>query len=91
MNRYLTNNTTLQVPLVFYYGHATPGDAPELYRYLVDRMASVLDRRAEASPEVGGRVTPGATGDNWAAARQPLCPCRLQRQQLGTFAMEPAA
>jgi polyribonucleotide 5'-hydroxyl-kinase len=40
------------VPLVFYYGHVTPGDAPELYRYLVDRMASVLDRRADASPEV---------------------------------------
>jgi polyribonucleotide 5'-hydroxyl-kinase len=41
------------VPLVFYYGHTTPSDAPELYRYLVDRMASVLDRRAESSPEVG--------------------------------------
>lgn len=42
----------VQVPLVFFYGHATPSDAPELYRYLVDRMASVLDRRAESSPEV---------------------------------------
>ncbi|GBF95017.1 hypothetical protein Rsub_07518 [Raphidocelis subcapitata] len=42
----------VQVPLVFYYGHVTPSDAPELYQYLVDRVAGVLDRRAEASPEV---------------------------------------
>ncbi|KAI8469168.1 MAG: Pre-mRNA cleavage complex II protein Clp1-domain-containing protein [Monoraphidium minutum] len=41
-----------QVPLVFFFGHASPADAPELYKYLTERLASVLERRAESSPEV---------------------------------------
>eukprot|EP00878_Enallax_costatus_P020432 GHUV01021603.1.p1 GENE.GHUV01021603.1~~GHUV01021603.1.p1 ORF type:complete len:399 (+),score=77.73 GHUV01021603.1:540-1736(+) len=44
-------------PLVYYFGHVTPSPAgilpqDELYRYLVDRVSSVLDNRASSSPEV---------------------------------------
>jgi len=38
------------VPLVHFYGHASPSDNPELYRALVARLAAVLDRRAERDP-----------------------------------------
>lgn len=61
-----SNHLYTQVPLVFFYGHVTPNDAPELYRYLVDRVSSVLDRRAETSPEVRG--THGRlVGSSWEA------------------------
>ena len=44
----------MQVPLVFYYGHASPTENPELYRHLVEQLAQLLDRRealnAEARP-----------------------------------------
>lgn len=33
------------VPLVYYYGHSNPRDSPELYTYLVERLAAVLERR----------------------------------------------
>lgn len=39
----------VEIPLVFYYGHSSPNDNPELYKFLVDRMASVLQRRAQSS------------------------------------------
>eukprot|EP00877_Chromochloris_zofingiensis_P009318 jgi/Chrzof1/463/Cz01g16220.t1 len=42
----------IQVPLVYYYGNTSPADAPELYKFLLERLSSVLDRRAERSPEV---------------------------------------
>lgn len=46
------------VPLVYFYGHASPSDNPELYRALVARLADVLDRRAEKDPRsaAGGLV-----------------------------------
>lgn len=37
-----------EVPLVFFHGHAAPADAPELYKFLVERAAAALDRRSEA-------------------------------------------
>ena len=40
----------VEVPLVYYYGHVSPADNPELYKFLVERLASLLDRRAEAWP-----------------------------------------
>lgn len=33
------------VPLVYYYGHSSPSESPELYTYLVERLAAVLERR----------------------------------------------
>lgn len=42
----------VEVPLVYFYGHTTPSEHPELYKALVDRLADLLDRRARASPEV---------------------------------------
>ncbi len=33
------------VPLVYFYGHASPSEGPELYAHLVERLAAVLERR----------------------------------------------
>ncbi|KAG1674622.1 hypothetical protein FOA52_001871 [Chlamydomonas sp. UWO 241] len=41
----------LEMPLVYFFGHATPSDNPELYKFLVDRLAAVLEQRAEANPK----------------------------------------
>lgn len=43
----------VEVPLVYFFGHATPADHSELYKLLVERLADLLDRRAKSSPEVG--------------------------------------
>ena len=42
----------VEVPLVYFFGHATPADHSELYKLLVERLASLLDRRAKSSVEV---------------------------------------
>ena len=42
----------VEVPLVYFFGHATPADHSELYQLLVERLADLLDRRAKSSPEV---------------------------------------
>ncbi len=34
-----------EVPLVYYYGHQNPSDNPDLYKFLVERLADVLSRR----------------------------------------------
>ena len=41
----------LEMPLVYFFGHASPSDNADLYRFLVDRMASILHKRAESSPK----------------------------------------
>ncbi len=41
----------LEMPLVYFFGHATPTDNPELYKFLVDRLSSILLRRAESNPK----------------------------------------
>lgn len=41
----------LEMPLVYFFGHASPSDNPELYKFLVDRLAGLLERREEASPK----------------------------------------
>ena len=46
----------MEVPLVYFFGHATPADHSELYKLLVERLADLLDRRAKSSPEVGGNI-----------------------------------
>ncbi len=44
----------IDLPLVFYYGHQTPTENPELYRAIVERMSNILDKRvSEASAEAG--------------------------------------
>ena len=45
-------------PLVYHYGHKTPGQNPALYNKLVSRLADVVRQRASASREakVGGVV-----------------------------------
>lgn len=42
----------VEVPVVYFYGHTTPSEHPELYKFLVDRMANLLDKRARTSPQV---------------------------------------
>lgn len=42
----------VEVPLVYFYGHTTPSDHPELYKALVDRLGQLLDDRAKSSPQV---------------------------------------
>ena len=34
-----------EVPLVYFYGHQNPTENPELYKFLVERVADVLSRR----------------------------------------------
>lgn len=41
----------VEMPLVFFFGHASAADNPELYNFLVDRLAAVLERRADANPK----------------------------------------
>ena len=36
-------------PLVFWYGAPSPGDNPDLFRFVVDRLAGLLARRAASS------------------------------------------
>ena len=40
----------LDLALVYYYGAASPGDNPELFKHLVARLAGALEARAQASP-----------------------------------------
>lgn len=40
------------IPLVYYYGHTTPETNPDLYRYLVERLASLMDRRTQQNAKV---------------------------------------
>ncbi|CAD7695075.1 unnamed protein product [Ostreobium quekettii] len=42
----------LDVPLVFYFGHTTPVQNANLYKFQVERMATLLDRRANRHPTV---------------------------------------
>ena len=41
----------VEVPLVYFYGHVSPADNPELYKFLVERLAALLDnaRRGASS------------------------------------------
>lgn len=40
----------IDAPLVYYYGHVSSSDNPTLYRHLVERLADILDKRAQADP-----------------------------------------
>jgi len=40
----------LDMPLVYWYAHTSASDNPELYKFLIDRLAAILDKRAAASP-----------------------------------------
>jgi len=40
----------LEMPLVYFHGDASPGNNPDLYRYLVERMATMLDARHASNP-----------------------------------------
>ena len=41
------------MPLVFYFGHPSPGEYPEHYRALVQQLAQLLDRREALNAQVG--------------------------------------
>ena len=49
----------VEVPLVYFFGSPSPTDNLVLYRYIVERLAAVLDKRASLSPQV--RLTPTVT------------------------------
>lgn len=57
----VTEGYPLEVPLVYYYGHVSPSENPELYRFQVERLAGALNRRMQESAEArtAGRY-PGA-------------------------------
>lgn len=42
----------VDAPLVFYTGTPSPSDNPALYKHLVDRLANVLDARAQSDAQV---------------------------------------
>ncbi|CAN0118202.1 unnamed protein product [Phaeothamnion confervicola] len=42
---------TLAAPLVFHYGHTHPADNPELYKLLVEELASAVEQRQTNDPE----------------------------------------
>jgi len=46
----------IDLPLVFYYGHQTPTDNPELYRAIVEQISSILDKRVWTSRQVYGKI-----------------------------------
>ena len=41
------------IPLVYYFGHASPDVNPDLYRSLVQSMAALLERRTQQNAKVG--------------------------------------
>jgi len=59
----------VEVPLVYFYGHTTPSDHPELYKALVDRLGQLLDDRAKSSPQVHAEQPADGT-------HEPVCPER---------------
>lgn len=71
----------VEVPLVYFYGHTTPSEHPELYKALVDRLAALLDERARSSPQVEahpvlttGAAKPCATEQHEATASLHTAP-----------------
>lgn len=42
----------VEVPLVYFFGSPSPTDNLALYRYIVERLAAVLNKRASLSPPV---------------------------------------
>lgn len=42
-----------EIPLVYFYGHSNADANPHLYKYLVERMAAVLDRRTQQNAKAG--------------------------------------
>ena len=46
----------LEIPIVFYYGHTTPEVNPELYKYLVERLATLLHQRTLQNAKVRSPV-----------------------------------
>ena len=58
----LEEGLPVEVPLVYFFGHATPADHSELYKVLVERLANLLATRATSSPEVGGLPGRGRGG-----------------------------
>ena len=67
----------IDLPLVFYYGHQTPTENPELYRAVVERMSSILDERVRPLPVHKYHVRPRPElipklGIRAAAAARPL-------------------
>eukprot|EP00891_Asterochloris_glomerata_P007429 jgi/Astpho2/7429/e_gw1.00114.56.1_t len=43
----------VEVPLVYFFGSPSPTDNLALYRYIVERLAAVLNKRASLSPPAG--------------------------------------
>ena len=46
----------IDLPLVFYFGHQTPTDNPELYRAIVEQISSILDKRVRTSRQVYANI-----------------------------------
>ena len=43
----------VEMPLVYFSGNVSPDPNPQLYRHHVECMAALLDKRAQANPQVG--------------------------------------
>ena len=50
----------VEVPLAYFYGHVEPRRQPRAVPFLVERLAALLDRRAEAADPAPWRDTLGA-------------------------------
>ena len=50
----------LDAPLVYYFGSAGPGESPEHYQHLVERMAEVLHQRDLTGERGGAQRAAGA-------------------------------
>lgn len=42
----------VEMPLVYFSGNVSPDPNPQLYRHHVECMAALLDKRAQANPQV---------------------------------------
>jgi polyribonucleotide 5'-hydroxyl-kinase len=48
----LEEDSQVDAPLVFYYGHTSPSENASLYRHMVERLAAVLEARATLDADV---------------------------------------
>ena len=60
------------VPLVYFYGHSSPSESPELYAHLVERLAGVLDRRVRTHAQPPRDLHAATRGSSGLAAAESL-------------------
>ena len=41
----------MEMPLVYFHGDTTPGNNPDLYKFLIERVGGMLDARHGSNPQ----------------------------------------